>query len=52
MTCGTEMEKYIFDSCRALMKGERFDFVFRNIGKWGYHDHLNSEMFGLVSVNG
>lgn len=48
--CGTGEESKIFDACRGLAKGETFSFVFNEKGTWAYHDHLNSTLFGKITV--
>ncbi len=40
-----------FDACGGLKQGERFSFTFNQKGVWAYHDHLNSELAGIVVVN-
>jgi len=40
----------IFDACDGLSKDETFVFQFNEIGKWNYHDHLDSSLFGSVTV--
>lgn len=39
-----------FDACRAIQPGETFSFNFFNSGAWGYHDHFNSGVKGMVIV--
>ena len=48
--CGTSEQSTIFDACRGLEKGERFTFQFNEAGKWNYHDHLNPNSFGSITV--
>jgi hypothetical protein len=48
--CGTIEEYLIFDACRPLEPGERYEFVFRQSGGWGFHDHLEESFFGGVDV--
>jgi plastocyanin len=36
-----------FDQCAA---GASFSFTFNKVGSWGYHDHLNIGVRGLVTV--
>ena len=48
--CGTAEESQIFDACRGLKQGEEWSFVFDEVGTWGYHNHLNSSMFGKIIV--
>ena len=40
-----------FDACRGLEQGETFTFTFEEIGTWNFHDHLNSTIFGRVTVS-
>ncbi len=47
--CGTGAE--IFDACRSLQPGEKWSFVFNEVGEWGYHDHLNPTRRGKIIVN-
>lgn len=52
-TCfgGTEEEKsQIFDSCKALQKGESYSFTFNEVGTWDYHDHRNANLVGTIIV--
>ena len=39
-----------FDACRGLKEGESWSFIFNQVGKWGYHNHLNSRITGVVEV--
>ena len=39
-----------FDACKSLMSGESFEFIFNDVGSWGYHDHLNTAFTGTVIV--
>ncbi len=49
--CGTAEEKNTFDACRNLKKGESYSFVFNEIGKWGYHNHLQPSKDGKIIVS-
>ncbi|MDO8509201.1 MAG: hypothetical protein Q7S27_05975 [Nanoarchaeota archaeon] len=49
--CGTVEEIKIFDACKGLKQGEKYMFVFNEKGKWNYHDHLVSGLYGTVEVN-
>lgn len=40
-----------FDSCRALKRGEFFDFTFNHAGEWRYHDHVRAFITGVVTVS-
>jgi plastocyanin len=48
--CGTADAANIFDSCKGYNKGESWSFVFREKGKWGYHNHLNPGDTGEITV--
>jgi plastocyanin len=48
--CGTVDEAEIFDSCRALEQDEEYNFIFTEIGEWGYHDHLRPSLWGKIIV--
>ena len=48
--CGTQTLIPMFDSCVGVASGQSWSFVFKNVGTWGYHDHLNSSKFGKVIV--
>lgn len=48
--CETEEMTNIFDACMGLKQGEEWSFMFDHVGTWGYHDHLNSSMFGKIMV--
>ncbi|MBI3051753.1 hypothetical protein HYY74_04830 [Candidatus Woesearchaeota archaeon] len=39
-----------FDACKPLQKDDFFVFTFNQSGRWGYHDHLNASMEGLIVV--
>lgn len=48
--CGSEQEATSFDACGALMPGETYSFTFDHPGLWRFHDHLNPQFSGKVSV--
>ena len=48
--CGTSEGDKIFDSCTGLNKGESFSFTFNEKGDWRYHDHLNPNLNGVITV--
>ena len=48
--CGTDQSTASFDACRGLMPGESYTFTFDFPGVWRFHDHLNPELSGEVSV--
>ena len=39
-----------FDECTGDEPGETYSFTFNKEGVWKYHDHINSKMFGSVTV--
>lgn len=39
-----------FDAKRGLQTGETYSFTFAQAGTWGYHDHLNAQLTGSVTV--
>lgn len=43
-----------FDSCKGLVEGESWSFIFNQKGEWKYHDHLNCcsdpAFFGTIVV--
>lgn len=40
-----------FDALKALANGESYSFTFTQVGKWGFHDHLNpATNHGSVTV--
>ncbi|MBI4173476.1 MAG: hypothetical protein HY519_02035 [Candidatus Aenigmarchaeota archaeon] len=50
--CKTAAESTIFDACKGIKVNETYSFVFNEVGAWFYHDHLNSKLFGKVTVVG
>ncbi|MGH2621878.1 MAG: cupredoxin domain-containing protein, partial [Anaerolineales bacterium] len=48
--CGTDQQATSFDACTALMPGDTFSFTFDYPGLWRFHDHLNPQLSGKVSV--
>jgi hypothetical protein len=48
--CGTPEQNKIFDACRGVKQGESWSFVFNEVGKWYYHDHLNPFWKGEIVV--
>jgi plastocyanin len=48
--CGTSEEDKIFDACRGLQQGEKWSFIFNEVGEWYYHDHLNPSWKGEIEV--
>jgi plastocyanin len=39
-----------FDALRPLKTGESYSFTFTKQGAWGYHDHLNPSLRGIIIV--
>lgn len=39
-----------FDAKKPVASGDSYAFTFERVGKWGYHDHLNPERYGFVTV--
>jgi plastocyanin len=39
-----------FDACEGVPSGDSWEFTFKSAGDWGYHDHLRSNMTGVVTV--
>lgn len=39
-----------FDAGRSYAPGEQYVYTFEEVGKWGYHDHLRSNITGTVIV--
>ncbi|KKS80182.1 MAG: Plastocyanin [Candidatus Woesebacteria bacterium GW2011_GWC1_43_10b] len=48
--CGTAEEDNIFDACGGIAPGGSWEFIFNEVGEWGYHDHLKANFFGKVIV--
>lgn len=48
--CWTDEQSTIFDACKGLEKDEVFSFIFNEKWTWNYHDHLNSNMFWVITV--
>ncbi len=48
--CGTAEEGAIFDACHGMKKGESWSFKFNEVGEWGYHDHMQTTVFGKIIV--
>ena len=45
-----EAKDNAFDSCKGIPPGDSYEFTFAKEGTWFYHDHLNSTLFGSVTV--
>lgn len=39
-----------FDECTGDESGKTYSFTFNKEGVWKYHDHINSKMFGSITV--
>ncbi len=48
--CGTQTLLPMFDACAGVASGQSWSFIFKNVGTWKYHNHLNSKQFGTVVV--
>ncbi len=48
--CGTSEEVNIFDACKGIAPGGSYSFIFNQVGKWDYHDHLRASNFGSIVV--
>lgn len=40
-----------FDAKQSIAPGGKYQFKFTKIGNWGYHNHLNSSIGGVVNVS-
>ena len=48
--CGTPERVNLFDACEAMGPGAEYSFIFNEVGEWGYHDHINPQVQGVVVV--
>jgi len=48
--CGTPEQPKIFDACGEIPAGQSWSFKFDIPGTWKYHDHLNPEKTGIITV--
>lgn len=48
--CDTDEDRDIFDACHAMEAGEEYQFTFNNAGEWRYHDHVNPNLTGKITV--
>lgn len=39
-----------FDAKGEIADGKTYEFTFTKAGKWGYHNHLNPKMVGVIVV--
>lgn len=39
-----------FDAKTEIASGQTYEFTFTKAGEWGYHNHLNPKMMGVVVV--
>ncbi len=39
-----------FDALKAIPSGGSYSYTFTKVGVWSYHDHLNSSLFGKITV--
>ena len=49
--CRTAEKKNIFDACKGISPGGKYSFVFSEVGKWRFHDHINPQVTGTVIVS-
>jgi len=40
-----------FDALRPLKPGEKFEFILNRPGKYPFHDHLNEDSHGTITIN-
>jgi plastocyanin len=40
-----------FDAKKAIVPGAQYKFQFIKAGSWGFHDHLNPNVHGVISVS-
>lgn len=50
--CETGEQESIFDACHIMGAGESYEFIFNEVGEWKYHDHLNPQIKGTVTIEG
>lgn len=48
--CGTDKAISIFDACKGFAPNTFWTFTFSEKGDWKYHNHLNSQHFGGITV--
>ncbi len=48
--CDASEPSKIFDACKGLSKDESYSFIFNEKGNWDYHDNLNSNLKGTLTV--
>lgn len=48
--CGTDKAISIFDACKGFAPNTFWTFTFSEKGGWKYHNHLNSQHFGGITV--
>ena len=48
--CGTSLQAGIFDACKGYGAGESWEFKFDERGTWKYHNHLQSNHTGTITV--
>ncbi|KKU22139.1 MAG: hypothetical protein UX31_C0006G0051 [Candidatus Nomurabacteria bacterium GW2011_GWA1_46_11] len=48
--CDTAERESIFDACDGIAPGGSYEFIFNEVGEWGYHNHLDAKFFGKVVV--
>jgi plastocyanin len=48
--CGTPQAGAAFDACDGVLPGGTFEFVFVHAGQWPFHDHINPQLKGSITV--
>jgi len=39
-----------FDAKKPYLSGESYSFTFEKVGRWGYHNHLDPSIMGVIVV--
>jgi len=39
-----------FDALKGIKPGDTYSYTFTKVGTWPFHDHLNPQAFGAVTV--
>ncbi len=48
--CSEADTSMIFDACHPFGAGDAYAFTFTEIGSWKYHNHLNVQQGGIITV--
>jgi len=48
--CETNSEKDVFDACKPIEQGGTYSFTFKHVGVWRFHDHINPQFTGKITV--